>query len=99
MTKESYFEMCELLGSEPIDSEIPLEYEDLAEDVQEAITVYNMLQDNWDTMNGLYLGKQFSGLTDIFEIAEIEDKRTCFRIIQILDSERAKIVNEKKPAK
>lgn len=90
--------MCELLGSEPVDSEIPIEYGDLPDDVQEAIVVYNMLQDNWDTMNGLYLGKQYSGLSDIFEIAEIEDRRTCFKIIQMLDSERSSILNEKKPA-
>jgi hypothetical protein len=99
MTKESYLEMCELLGTEPVESEIPIEFEDLYDEVQEAITVYNMLQDNWDTMNGLYLGKILNGIVDIFSIAEIEDRQTCYKIIQLLDSSRSKVINEKKPAK
>lgn len=87
------------MGSEPVESEIPIEYDDLADEVQEAIIVYNMLQDNWDTMGGNYLGKVISGISDIFEIAQIEDKQTCFGIIQLLDSTRAKLINNKKPAK
>lgn len=87
------------MGSEPVESEIPIEYDDLADEVQEAIIVYNMLQDNWDTMGGNYLGKVISGINDIFEIAQIEDKQTCFSIIQLLDSTRAKLINNKKPAK
>lgn len=87
------------MGSEPVESEIPVEYDDLADEVQEAITVYNMLQDNWDTMGGNYLGKVISGINDIFEIAQIEDKQACFSIIQLLDNIRAKIINNKKPAK
>lgn len=99
MTKESYFEMCEMLGTEPKDDEIPIEYEDLYDEVQEAISVYNMLQDQWDTMNGLYLGKILSGIVDILDIAQVEDRQTCYKIIQLLDSNRSKIINDKKPAK
>ena len=91
--------MCEMLGTEPDPKEMPVEYDDLHDDVQEAILVYNMLQDNWDGMNGVYMGKVISGINDIFDIAGIEDKQTCFRIIQILDNVRASIVNTKKPAK
>jgi len=86
------------MGSEPIESEIPVEFEDLADEVQEAILIYNMLQDNWDTMGGNYLGKIVAGINDIFEIAKVEDKQTCYSIIQILDNARAKIINNKKPA-
>lgn len=91
--------MCQLLGTEPKDEEIPVEFDDLPNEVQEAIVVYNMLQDNWDTMNGLYLGKVLTGIGDIFDIAEIEDRKTCFSIINILDSIRSKMINAKKPAK
>ena len=28
MTKEQYFEMCEALGNEPAESEIPIEFDD-----------------------------------------------------------------------
>jgi len=99
MTKDLYFEMCNTLGTDPKEEEIPIEYEDLLDDVQEAIMVYNMLMDNWDTMNGFYLGKAISGISDIFNIAEIEDEKTCFAIIQIIDNVRSKMINSKKPAK
>jgi hypothetical protein len=58
-----------------------------------------MLQDNWDTMSGVYMGKHLTSIDSIFNIAKIEDKYTCFRIIQILDTLRAKVLNSKKPAK
>jgi len=88
-----------MLGTEPVDDEIPVEYPDLYEEIQEAVIVYNMLQDNWDTMNGVYMGKHLTSIDDIFNIAKIDDKYTCFRIIQILDNLRAKVLNSKKPAK
>lgn len=58
-----------------------------------------MLQDNWDTMSGTFMGKYLTGIDDILNIAKIEDKYTTFKIIQILDNLRAKILNAKKPAK
>ncbi len=99
MTREQYFEMCEALGSEPIEAEIPVEYEDLLDEVQEAVGVYNMLQDNWDTMNGIYLGKQYSGIRDIMQILDIEDTKTCYSIINIIDRTRSEILNAKKAQK
>lgn len=97
MTKEQYFEMCEMMGTEPIEEEIPIEFEDLFDEVQEAINVYNMLSDNWDSMNGIYLGKNFVGIHDIFSIMEIEDTKTCFLILGIIDRRRSKIINDKRP--
>lgn len=89
--------MCELLGNTPKEDEVPVEYEDLMTEVQDAISIYNMLQDNWDSFNGNYLGKNLAGISDIFEIAQIEDKLTIFKIIRTLDQERAKLLNKKKP--
>lgn len=94
-----YFETCEMMGTTPVDSEIPVEFDDLYGEVQEALIVYNMLQDIWDTMNGGYVGKNLSGIIDIFTISEVEDHLTCFTIIQIIDKIRSKIINSKKPAK
>ena len=100
MTKDQYFEMCQMLGSDPIDEEIPVEYEDFHDEVQEAISVYNMLQDNWDTMNGIYLGKVISAITSLFDIMEVDDRRSCYFIISIIDRVRSSILNKKhnKPA-
>lgn len=99
MTKDSYFEMCEMLGTEPKEEEIPVEFEDLLEDVQEAFIVYNMLQDNWDTMNGNYMGKILSGIADILNIAGVQDQKTCFQLIQLIDRERSKIFSAKLKSK
>lgn len=87
------------MGSEPLEEEIPVEFEDLHDEVQEAIRVYNMLQDNWDTMNGNYMGKVLNGINDILDIAQVEDKLTCFMILRLLDSVRSQLINVKKPAK
>lgn len=98
MTKATYFEMCEALGTEPIESEIPVEYDDLCPDLQDAFSVYSKLRDEWDTMNGYYLGKSFAGIKDIFDILEVspEDRRTMFDLISNIDSYRIKSINDRK---
>ena len=99
MTKEQYFEMCEMLGSEPIEEEIPVEFNDLPLEVQEAYRVYTLLNDNWDSFGGNYLGKNMSGLLDIMNILEVEDKPTILNIIQILDRNRMNQVQAQLKAK
>jgi len=106
MTKEKYFEMIELLGSEPEESEIPLEIEDLAYEAQQALGVYRMLKDEWEGFAGIYLGKSFLGLTEILEYSEIipEDRKFIVMLVKIIDSIRSEQLNEqrenasKKPA-
>ncbi len=100
MTKATYFEMCEALGSEPIESEIPIEFEDLCTDLQEALGIYSKLKDEWDTMNGYYMGKSFAGIKDIFDILEVDvaDRRNMFDLLSSIDSYRAKSINDRKKA-
>ncbi len=57
--------------------------------------VYNMLQDNWDTMNGIYLGKVLTGFLDILDLVGIEDKLSCYSIIRIIDKHREEVLNAK----
>ena len=101
MTKEAYFEMCEALGSEPLDSEIPTDYEDLYVDVQEALSIYSKLRDDWDTMNGNYMGKNYAGILDISTILEVpeEDRKTMFDLIGIIDIHRSKAMADVKASK
>lgn len=101
MTKEQYFEMCEQLGTEPLEEEIPLEIEDFPHEVQQAITVYYRLRDEWDTMNGVYLGKSYSGLAEILDIFEIgkEDRKYFLEWITVLDNARSKAIEASKPKK
>lgn len=96
-----YLDMCESLGTEPKEDEIPVEYEDLLADVHEALNIYSKLRDEWDTMNGVYLGKSFVGINDIFHLYGVpeEDRRTVFELINTIDAARAKILNKKKQTK
>lgn len=101
VTKATYFEICEQMGNEPIESEIPIEFEDLPIELQQALLVYRLLQDQWEGMNGIYLGKSLAGIQDIFEYLEITDlvdKKFIFQLIKIIDGIRSEQINNKKPA-
>ena len=91
MTKEAYFEMCEALGSEVVEEEIPVELEDFPDDVQSSMRLYSILRDDWDTMNGNYLGKSLVGLKDILDIYEVpfENRKLLLEWIHIIDSTRS----------
>ena len=101
MTKEAYFEMCEALSSEPIEEEIPVEMDDFPDEVQEAVGIYYKMRDEWDTMNGIYLGKSFAGFKDLLDIMEVpfEDRKYLLEWITIMDASRSKTLSEMKAAK
>jgi len=102
MSKERYLEMCEMMGSDPVDSEIPVEYDDFPLDVQQALSVYRMLKDEWEGFNGLYLGKSFIGLTEILDYMEVDtsDRKLTVQLIKLIDNVRIELINkrEQKPA-
>lgn len=91
--------MCETLGSEPIDDEIPVDIDDFPVEVQEAIKIYNNLQDNWDYMGGNYIGKNLTGFRDILDIFEVEkaDHRAVYELIMRIDRIRAKSIQDSRP--
>ncbi len=99
MTKERYFEMCEMLGSEPVESEIPVEYDDFPVEIQEAIRIYHNLQDSWDYVGGNYIGKNLAGFGDILDIFEVEkaDRRNMYELVMQIDRIRTKIIQSQKP--
>ena len=101
MTKDQYFEMCEMMGTEPIEEEIPMELEDLPVEVQETMRIYAQLQDNWDYMGGNYIGKNYTGLMDILNILEVEpeDRRSTYELLGHIDRIRAKAISDSKPKK
>ena len=97
--------MCEQLGSEPNDSEIPIEFDDFPAEVQLALSIYRMLRDEWEYINGNYLGKNLNGIFELFEVYEIhsKDKKFYLELVHMIDSIRIdEIRNSKqteKPAK
>lgn len=101
MTKQAYFDMCEMLGSEPIESEIPVEYEDFPIEVQQAFAVYKMLRDEWDTIGGNYLGKSLIGVKDVLEATEIEpdEQKFIVMLVRMIDEVRSDEINKLKNEK
>ena len=98
MTKDQYFEMCEIMGNEPVESEIPVGFEDFSIEVQQAFNAYRMLRDEWDFMNGNYLGKSLIGIKDVLEATEIEpsDQKFIIMLIRMIDTVRSDEINNKK---
>ena len=98
MTKDQYFEMCEAMGSDPVESEIPVEFEDFPLEVQQAFNAYKMLRDEWDTMNGGYLGKSLIGIKDVLEATEIEvsDQKFVIMLVRMIDNVRSDEINNKR---
>lgn len=98
MTKDSYFEMCAMLGEEPIEENIPIELDDFPYEVQQALLAYRMLKDEWDGFSGSYFGKSFIGITDVLEAMEIsqEDRKFIIILIRQIDRIRSNEINSKK---
>ena len=101
MTKETYFEMCEMLGEEPIEAEIPVDPNDFPPLVQQCLTIYSLLEDRWDSVGGGYLGKNYSIIFNFFELYEVDSIESLLMLefIQHIDAIRSKIVAEKIKAK
>ena len=98
MTKDAYFEMCEMLGQDPIEEEIPVEVSDFPDLVQQCFVLYGILADNWDSMGGGYMGKDYSivfNLLQVYQITEPEEILLCLDFLQHMDSVRSKLVAEK----
>lgn len=98
MTKEQYFDMCEQLGSDPLDSETPVEYEDFAYEVQTALSIYKILRDEWEFVAGNYLGKNINGIFEVFDAYGIErcDRRFYLELIHIIDQVRIDEIRKQK---
>jgi len=98
MSKENYYNMCEQLGTDPNDGVIPIDFDDLTFQSQDALIVFQYLRDEWDHMNGIYLGKDLSNIKFIFELLDIA-KDNWLVIIQLLNyivEIRIKKINKKK---
>jgi hypothetical protein len=102
MSKDAYFEMCEMMGSEPKDEEIPIEFNDLPDVVQQALEIYGFLPDRWEGMSATFLGKDYSIAFELFKTYEIDnyiEQRLFLRIMSVIDSIRSKIIQGKQYAK
>ena len=96
MTREVYLDMCEQLGSEPLDEEIPVELSDLPDAAQEAWTIYCYLADRYDSFSGHYFGKSLENIASLFELFGVDDKVTCLKLVTLFDRSETEQINSKK---
>lgn len=89
MTRNKYLNMCEQLGKEPSDKEIPPDWEDFPEIIKEAINTFNSLGDRIYPDIG-YVGKDYTNLSHFLKVHEITDTEFFLEIISWLDSRAIK---------
>lgn len=85
--------MMEQLGKEPIESEIPPDFEDLPEIVVQALSTFNMLGDRAYPEIG-YVGKDYTNLPYYIDIYDVEDKEYFLEILAWLDARAIKKSSE-----
>ena len=78
--------MCEQMGWEPKEEDLPKNGSNLSLECQQALTVLQALPDIWEGMNGTWLGKDYSGLGTIMDIYEIDDRRSVFELLKEAES-------------
>ena len=93
MTRNKYLDMCEQLGKEPSDREIPPDWEDFPEIIQYAINTFNQMGDRVYPDIG-YTGKDYTNLLHYIEIYDITDKEFFLELISWLDSRAIKKSSE-----
>lgn len=101
MNKDAYFEMCAMMGTEPVEADIPVELEDFPTEVQQAFSIYGKLRDDWDGMSGTYMGKHLEGIRDLFIILNVpvEDHKIMLELVEVIDRNRSKSIADTKAAK
>jgi hypothetical protein len=87
--------MCEQMGWEPTEDDMPLDPGTFEIEAQQALILLNSLPDKWDGMSGTWMGKDYSGLSAILDIYEVEDRRQVFELLQIAESELGKFYTQK----
>lgn len=95
MSAEQYFEMCEQMGWEPREEDIPVDASTLSLECQQALVVLNALPDKWEGMSGTWMGKDYAGLEAIFNIYEIESRREVFELLRSGETEMGKYYTQK----
>ena len=78
--------MCEQMGWEPKEEELPQDGANLSLECQQALTILNALPDMWEGMNGTWLGKDYSGLSAVMDIYQVESRREVFELLKEAES-------------
>ena len=83
------------MGWEDFDDE-PIDPAELSLEAQQALVLMNILPDKIEGMNGVWLGKEYSGLSDILTIYEMVNWRDTFDMLQVCIQQYSKFYDEKR---
>ena len=87
MDKKQYLLMCEQLDKEPDPAEMPAEFNDFPKVVQDAIMIYSILPDVWESMGGTFLGKDYSILPYLTEkVYDIQDHPQLMQFLLMINN-------------
>jgi len=89
MTRDRYLKMCEQMGQEPIEDEIPPDWEDFPTIAIQALTTFSDLGDRVVPDVG-YMGKDFTNLPIYIKMQGIEDTELFLEILTYLESRAIK---------
>lgn len=97
MTKDAYYEMCEITGEQPLPENEPVEWSDLPEQVQQCFELYSFLPDRWEGMSATFMGKDYSIVFHLFETFKIDnnDRLIYLRLMANIDGIRSKLIQNK----
>ena len=95
MNTEQYLLMCEQMGWEPREEDIPMEVDSLSYNSQCALILFQALPDNWEGMSGSWMGNDYSGLMDIMNIYQIDNKKEIFELLKVAEVEASKYYAQK----
>ena len=84
------------MGVEPKEEDIPKDPSDFSLEAQQALTLMNALPDNWEGMNGIWLGKDYSGLMHLMDIYNVVEKREVFELLKVCEEELSKFYTQKR---
>lgn len=87
MDVEQYYNMCEMMGVEPKDEDLPRTFAELPLEVQEAYNIFSVLPPRIAEFSGTYLGRDFGTLSFLLDIYRIEEswKPFYFKLLMLID--------------
>lgn len=84
------------MGVEPKEEDIPKDPSTFSLEAQQALLMMNTLPDLWEGMNGVWLGKNYNGVLDIFKLYGISQKREVFELLKVCEEELGKYYTQKR---
>jgi hypothetical protein len=95
MDADQYLSMCEQMGWEPKEEELPKDPAHLSYNVQCALVLFNALPDSYAGMSGVWVGKDYSALSTIMNIFQFDNKIQIFTLLKVAEHEYSKWSSEK----